>query len=118
MRHSAPSTTHWTEPDGTGREWIGDIGEALHRSDLPVELAEAGTSTDYDQDLRASHHAGVDRIDAQIGTPVLVISTPQGTERAVFGPVLHEVPDHRDSLDLWNGLTSLASVSAFHELKA
>ncbi|MEU2510589.1 mycothiol-dependent nitroreductase Rv2466c family protein [Streptomyces syringium] len=108
----------WTEPDGTERAWIGDIGDALHRSNLPVELAEAGTSTDYDQALRASHHAGIDRIDAQVGTPVLVITTPQGAERAVFGPVLHEVPDSRGSLRLWNALTSLVSVSAFHELKA
>jgi hypothetical protein len=108
----------WTEPDGAEREWMGDLTEALHRSGLPTALAEAGTSTDYDEELRASHHAGVDRIDAEIGTPVLVVTTPQGAERAVFGPVLHEVPDSRESLQLWHALTSLVSVRAFRELKA
>ncbi|OLF11808.1 mycothiol-dependent nitroreductase Rv2466c family protein [Actinophytocola xanthii] len=108
----------WTEPDGAEREWIGDLGEALHRAGLPTALAEAGTSTDYDQALRASHHAGVDRIEAEIGTPVLVVTTPGGVERAVFGPVLQQVPPSGDSLQLWDALTRLVSVPAFRELKA
>ncbi|WP_420313619.1 hypothetical protein [Actinopolymorpha alba] len=53
---------------------------------MPPGLAEAGTSTDYDAELRASHHAGVDRIGAEIGTPVLVITTPDGDQQALFGP--------------------------------
>lgn len=108
----------WTEPDGTEREWIGDIDDALQRSGLPVGRAESGLSTAYDRVLRASHHDGVDRIDADIGTPVLVVATPQGIERAFSGPVLHEVPDARDSLQLWHALTGLVSVPAFHEIKA
>ncbi|MFH9618231.1 disulfide bond formation protein DsbA [Streptomyces pratensis] len=108
----------WTEPDGTEREWIGDIDEALHRSGLPTALAEAGTTTDYDQALRASHHAGVDQIDARIGTPVLAVTAPDGTRRALFGPVLDATPARADALRLWEATLLIAGVPAFRELKA
>ncbi|MFF5992758.1 mycothiol-dependent nitroreductase Rv2466c family protein [Prauserella flavalba] len=114
-----PSTMHCgLQPGGTDREWIGDLGEALHRSGLPAELAEAGTSTSYDQALRDSHHDGVDRIDAEIGTPVLTVTTPENAQRSSFGPVLHAVPDRGDSLRLWDALLGLVSVPGFRELKA
>lgn len=119
--HAALGTFYdalWTEPDGTEREWIGEIDEALHRSGLPIGLADSGTSTDYDQALRASHHDGVGRIDAEIGTPVLAVATPHGIERAIYGPVLHDLPNEQDSLHLWRALTGLVSVPAFHEIKA
>jgi hypothetical protein len=108
----------WTDPDGTEREWIGDSTEALRRCGLSAELAGAGTRTDYDTALRASHHAGVDRIDAEIGTPVLAITTPRGDQRACFGPVLDAVPDGAAALRLWEAVLLLAHVPAFRELKA
>ncbi|OPF79506.1 disulfide bond formation protein DsbA [Streptomyces antioxidans] len=107
----------WTDSDGTEREWIGDIGEALRRTGLPAELAEAGTSADYEAELRASHHDGVDRIDAEIGTPVLAIVTPEGARRAFFGPVLNAVPAVTDQFRLWNAIALLTDVPAFRELK-
>ncbi|UFU04884.1 AAA family ATPase [Ruania halotolerans] len=106
----------WTEPDGTGREWIGDISEALHRSALPRGLAEAGTSTAYDSALRASHHDGVDRIDAEIGTPVLVITTAAGERRAMFGPVLGAVPARQEAIRLWEATLLMTSIPAFREI--
>lgn len=110
--------TLWTNPDGTEREWIGDIREALGRAGLPSELAEAGTSTDYDAELRASHHDGIDRIDAEIGTPVLAITTPDGGQRAFFGPILETVPAVTDQLRLWDAVVRLANIPAFREIKA
>jgi hypothetical protein len=119
--HNALGAFHdslWTDPDGTEREWIGDIDEALRRTGLPVELAEAGTSTDYDAELRASHHDGVDRIDAEIGTPILAITTPDGTQQAFFGPVLDAVPAVSDQLRLWDAMVLLAGIPVFREIKA
>lgn len=109
--------TLWTNPDGTEREWIGDIGEALGRAGLPSELAEAGASNDYDTELRASHHDGVDRIDAEVGTPVLAITTREGTQKAFFGPVLEAVPAVTDQFRLWDAMVRLASIPAFREIK-
>lgn len=108
----------WTEPDGTERDRIGDIGEALHRGGLPVELADTGTSTDYDIELRASHHAGVDRLDTGIGTPVLVITTPDGNQRALFGPVLDAVPTGDDAIRLWEATLLLTTIPTFRQIKA
>jgi hypothetical protein len=106
----------WTDPDGTEREWNGDISEALQRSGLPAGLADAGTSTDYDAALRTSHHAGVDRIDAEIGTPVLVITTPDEHQQALFGPVL-SAPTGAHARRLWEATVLLTSIPTFREIK-
>ncbi len=107
----------WSEPDGTEREWVGDLGEALHRCGLPVELVSAATSTEHDAELRASHQAAVDRVDADIGTPVLLITGPDGQQPAHFGPVLDAAPDTVDALRLWEATLLLTSVPAFREIK-
>lgn len=107
----------WTDLDGTEREWNGDISEALQRTGLPTELAKVGMSTRYDAELRASHHEGVDRISADIGTPVLAITNPDGEQRALFGPVLGAVPSGAEALRLWEGIGLLVDVAAFREVK-
>lgn len=107
----------WTDLDGTEREWNGDIGEALQRAGLPVELAGAGTSTDYDTNLRASHHDGVDRIDAEIGTPVLAITNPEGEQNALFGPILNAVPTDDDATRLWEAVILVNSIPTLREIK-
>lgn len=107
----------WTDPEGTERQWLGELGTALQRAGLPVELAKAGTSTDFDAELRASHHDGVDRIDAEIGTPVLAITAPDGGQRAFFGPVLDTVPTRNERLHLWEAMVLLTKVPALREVK-
>ena len=94
------------------------LGKALQRTGLPVELAKAGTSTDYDAELRTSHHDGVDRIDAEIGTPVLSITVPDGGQRAFFGPALDAVPTMSDRLHLWAAMVLLTKISTLREIKA
>lgn len=108
----------WTDPHGAEREWIGDITEALSRSGLPTSLAGAGMNTGHDAELRHSHHDGLDRIEAEVGTPVLAITTSQGDKRAFFGPVLRDAVDREDAITLWEALLQLSSVRAFRELKS
>ncbi|WP_220709174.1 disulfide bond formation protein DsbA [Rhodococcus sp. SBT000017] len=108
----------WTDPHGAEREWIGDITEALSRSGLPTSLAGAGMNTGHDAELRRSHHDGLDRIEAEVGTPVLAITTSQGDKRAFFGPVLRDAVDREDAITLWEALLQLSSVRAFRELKS
>lgn len=118
--HAALGAFHtalWTDPDGSERRRVGDPAEALRRVGLPEDLAEAGHGTVHDADLRASHHEGVDRIDAEIGTPVLSVTAPDGGRRTFFGPVLRAVPSPEEAVRLWDGLLLMTGVPAFREVK-
>lgn len=118
--HAALGTFYdalWTDPDGTEREWLGDLASALYRTGLPPELADVGTSTDYDEPLRASHLEGVSLVEAEVGTPIFAVTSPDGVQQAFFGPVLSSAPEATDAMRLWNGTVLLSGIPAFREFK-
>src|SRR6478736_6980531 len=90
----------------------GLIEEALDEVGLPVSLADAADSTVYDEDLKKSHHAGMDQVGMDVGTPVISV---EGV--AFFGPVVTPAPKGDAAGRLWDGCVLVAGTPGFFELK-
>ena len=98
--------------DGGDKDYSSVIPAALAEVGLPVALAGAADTQEYDAALRARHAEGVDAVGEELGAPTLALDG-----RAFFGPVLEAIPRGQAALDLFDGLTLLARTSAFSQFK-
>ena len=88
------------------------IPEALAEVGLPVTLASAAESTDFDQVIKASHHEAFDDVGLDVGTPVIRIRG-----KALFGPVITPAPRGEAAGQLWDGVALVTATDGFFELK-
>jgi 2-hydroxychromene-2-carboxylate isomerase len=88
------------------------VAEALEEVGLPASLAEAATSSEYDEALAASHHAGMDPVGTDVGTPVIHFNG-----KAIFGPVVTPAPKGEAAGRLWDGVLLCTGTEGFFELK-
>ena len=91
--------------------------EALAAACLPAELADAAENPAWDAALRASHHAGMDPVGDEVGTPVIHTPGPAGDTIAFFGPVVSPAPKGEAAGRLWDGVLLVSGTDGFFELK-
>ena len=107
--YTALGTRIHSRQEGNSR---GTLEAALADVGLPQELADLGDTGDNDDALRRSHHAGMDAVGDDVGTPVLHVNGV-----AFFGPVISPKPVGEEAGRVFDGVVALASYPGFFELK-
>lgn len=88
------------------------VEAALAECDLPLGLADAGDTDEHDEELRASHSAGMDPVGQDVGTPVIHVNG-----MALFGPVISPAPRGEAAGELFDGFVKVTAYPGFFELK-
>jgi predicted DsbA family dithiol-disulfide isomerase len=110
------------------REFYTEIGTRFHLQREPKtpdvvraalaavgadeEIADLAQTDAFDDDLRRSHHEGMDPVGDEVGTPVLRING-----MSLFGPVISPAPKGEEAGSLFDGVEKVTAYPGFFELK-
>lgn len=107
--YSAMGTLHHV---GGEKDLTVVMSEALKAVGFDADLIDAATSEEFDELLNASHHAGMDLVGFDVGTPVIHVG-----DVAFFGPVVTPAPKGEAAGRLFDGVLAVAGTPGFYELK-
>lgn len=94
------------------------ILEVLAAKELPAELLSFADDTSLDAGLQTEIDSAVEAAGKDIGVPTIIFKASDGERLGYFGPVLNSLPDTLiESLAIWDGLSKLATVKSFYEIK-
>ncbi|MBB1500989.1 disulfide bond formation protein DsbA [Propioniciclava sp. MC1683] len=88
------------------------IEGALADVGLPTSLADLAETDEHDDELRRSHHEGMDPVGDEVGTPVIHLNG-----RGLFGPVISPAPKGEQAGRLFDGFALVTEYEGFFELK-
>jgi hypothetical protein len=97
------------EKSGATREMAA---AALADAGLDAQLLEAWDDASYDDAIKKSHHAGMDQVGDDVGTPTIAFDGA-----AFFGPVYNRIPRGEEAGRLWDACIALSAYPHFFELK-
>lgn len=93
------------------------IIKTLQELKLPESLLKEANNTEHDAELQASIDEAINAVGEDTGVPTIVFTLEDGTKQGYFGPVLQALPSKEDALKIWQGVSNLAQVKEFYELK-
>lgn len=99
-------------PGGRGDEHEAVLAEALAEVGLPAELIDYATSDEFDNELRASHSEGINKVGEDVGTPIVSVNGV-----AFFGPVVTPAPKGEEAAKFFDGVVAVAAYPGFYEIK-
>lgn len=93
-------------------DYLVVIAAALNEVGLPADLLRFATSSDVDDEVRASHDRAIALVGEEVGTPVIAMGAS-----AFFGPVVTPAPKGEAAGRLWDGWVLMTGTPGFFELK-
>lgn len=85
---------------------------ALEETGLSADYVKYADSDEYDEQLKASTQAGLDKVGDEVGVPIVAFQ-----DTAFFGPVIDHAPKGEEAGKMFDGAVALASFPGFYELK-
>ena len=86
--------------------------EVVEELGLDASINDVATTSEVDEQLRASHQRAMDLVGDDVGTPVISVN-----DVAFFGPVITPAPKGEAAGQLWDGCVLVAGTPGFYELK-